>query len=157
MHKKRCYTWIKEVFKLSEETKIDIFETQNSHKDHIHFQTTITIQNQEDNPISYIIKKPLQGIEKKDIQLLKRKATVEKGKLHPIFGPVFRFIAWWFAFTGLYSMFAVCPFCGNAGCVVGVGSAGVVGGFFALMLQYGKTIVSYIKNFSLKIFLPQSL
>jgi len=146
MHKKQCNAWIKEIFKLSEETKIDILETQKSHGDHIHFQTTFTIQNQGDNPNLYIIKKPLQEIEKKDIQLLKRRATVEKRKLHPIFGPVFRFIAWWFAFTGLYSMFAVCPFCGQAGCVVGIGSAGVVGGFLTLMLQYGITMYSFIKN-----------
>ena len=155
MHKKQYLKWIKEIFELSEEIKIDIGETQDQHKDHIHYQTTITIQNQGDNPDSYIIKKPLQEIEKKDIQLLKRRANVEKGKLHPIFGPVFRFIAWWFAFTGLYSMFAVCPFCGNAGCVVGVGSAGIVGGFLALMLQYGKTAVSFIKNGMLKILSAQ--
>ena len=124
MHKKQCNAWIKEIFKLSEETKIDILETQKSHGDHIHFQTTFTIQNQGDNPNLYIIKKPLQAI----------------------FGPVFRFIAWWFAFTGLYSMFAVCPFCGQAGCVVGIGSAGVVGGFLTLMLQYGITMYSFIKN-----------
>lgn len=45
------------------------------------------------------------------------------------FGHLFRFTARWLGFTGLYAAFSVCPFCGQAGCPVGVGIAGSVGAF----------------------------
>lgn len=45
------------------------------------------------------------------------------------FGYLFRFAGRWFGFTGLYAAFSVCPFCGQAGCPVGVGIAGSVGAF----------------------------
>jgi hypothetical protein len=51
------------------------------------------------------------------------------------FGHLFRFIGWWFGFTGLYAMFAVCPLCGQQGCPVGLASAGTIGGFLSLSLS----------------------
>jgi hypothetical protein len=62
------------------------------------------------------------------------------------FGYLFRFIASWFGFTGLYSMFAVCPFCGQQCCPVGIASAGTVGAFFALCFQDWKRLFVYIKR-----------
>jgi len=59
---------------------------------------------------------------------------------HPLLGPLFRFLRWGLAFSGLYAMFAVCPFCGRVGCPVGAGSAGFIGGFFALCMQVWKTL-----------------
>ena len=50
-------------------------------------------------------------------------------------GRLFRFFGWWFAFLGLYSVSAACPFCGQVGCPIGVGSAGIVAGFFAIDFQ----------------------
>jgi len=44
-------------------------------------------------------------------------------KLSP-FGHLFGLFASWFGFTGLYAMFAICPFCGQQGCPVGMASAG---------------------------------
>jgi hypothetical protein len=55
-------------------------------------------------------------------------------RLSPI-GRLFRFIGWWFGFTGLYATFTVCPFCGQPGCPVGMASAGAVGAFLALCMQ----------------------
>ena len=66
-------------------------------------------------------------------------------KLSP-FGHLFRFFASWFGFTGLYAMFAVCPFCGQQSCPVGMASAGTVGAFFALCLQDWKRLFEYIKQ-----------
>ena len=54
---------------------------------------------------------------------------------HSILGRILRFLGLWFAFTSIYSASAVCPFCGQPGCPVGAGTAGLVGGFFALLLQ----------------------
>ncbi len=59
---------------------------------------------------------------------------------------VFRFFGWWLGFSGLYAMFAVCPFCGRAGCPVGAGSAGLVGAFFALCLTVGKRVRGFVKG-----------
>ena len=58
----------------------------------------------------------------------------EPGK-HTMTAHVIRFIGWWFGFTGLYAMFSVCPFCGQSGCPVGAGAAGIFGGFFALIMK----------------------
>ena len=66
----------------------------------------------------------------------------ENIKLSP-FGYLFRLLASWFGFTGLYAMFAVCPFCGQQGCPVGIASAGTVGAFFALCFQDWKRLFLY--------------
>jgi len=57
-----------------------------------------------------------------------------KSKMSP-FAHLFRFVGWWFGFTGLYAAFAVCPICGQQGCPVGLASAGTVGAFFSLCIQ----------------------
>ena len=68
-----------------------------------------------------------------------------KRKLSP-FGHLFRFFSWWFGFTGLYFMYAVCPFCGQQGCPVGLASAGTVGAFFALCMQDWKLLFRFLKH-----------
>jgi hypothetical protein len=50
-----------------------------------------------------------------------------------------RYLSWFLAFSGLYAMSAVCPFCGRAGCPVGAGSAGLVGLLFASLMQWGRS------------------
>jgi len=69
----------------------------------------------------------------------------ESLRLSP-FGHFFRFLASWFGFTGLYAAFAVCPFCGQQGCPVGIASAGTIGAFFALCFQDWKRLFEYIKQ-----------
>ncbi len=59
---------------------------------------------------------------------------------------IIHFFVWWLAFFGLYSSSSICPFCGQPGCPVGVGSAGFIGGFFALIIQYGQTLISFLKT-----------
>lgn len=54
---------------------------------------------------------------------------------------VLRFFGWWFGFSGLYAIFSVCPFCGQPGCPVGAGTAGLFGVFFASIMK-GKTFLS---------------
>jgi len=51
---------------------------------------------------------------------------------------IVRYLSWFLAFSSLYAMSAVCPFCGRAGCPVGAGSAGVVGLAFASLMQWGR-------------------
>jgi hypothetical protein len=62
------------------------------------------------------------------------------------FGRLFRFFATWFGLTGLYTAFAVCPFCGQPGCPVGLASAGTVGAFLTLCVQDWKRFFSYLRR-----------
>ena len=50
-----------------------------------------------------------------------------------------RYLAWFAAFSGVYAMGAVCPFCGRQGCPTGTASAGLVGLVFASLMQWGRT------------------
>ena len=60
------------------------------------------------------------------------------------FGHLFRFLGWWLGFTGLYGVFAVCPFCGAPGCPVGLSTAGSVGAFLALCMQDWRRLFSFL-------------
>jgi hypothetical protein len=62
------------------------------------------------------------------------------------FGHLFRFVGWWFGFTGLYAMFAVYPFYGKQGCPVGLASAGTIGAFFSLCVQDWKSFFTFMKH-----------
>ncbi|NLP04613.1 hypothetical protein GX411_01500 [Candidatus Fermentibacteria bacterium] len=59
---------------------------------------------------------------------------------------LFRFLGWWLGFAGLYSAFAVCPFCGRQGCPVGMASVGSVGAFFALCMQDWRRAIVFLKS-----------
>jgi arsenate reductase len=65
---------------------------------------------------------------------------------HPVIHGFARFLGWWLVFFGVYSSASVCPFCGAPGCPVGAGAAGLVGGFFALAWQYGKSFIRNVRN-----------
>jgi hypothetical protein len=84
-------------------------------------------------------------LSKKQILTSKIQQKQGKRKMSP-FGHLFRFFGWWLGFTGLYSMFAVCPFCGQQGCPVGIASAGSVGAFFALCVQDWKHLFRFLKQ-----------
>jgi hypothetical protein len=80
-----------------------------------------------------------------DVEAKKTDSDNQNMKLSP-FGHLFRLVASWFGFTGLYAMFSVCPFCGQQGCPVGIASAGTVGAFFALCFQDWKRLFTYLKQ-----------
>lgn len=66
-------------------------------------------------------------------------------KLSPL-GYTIKLVSKWFGFTGLYAAFSVCPFCGQTGCPVGIGSASIVGAFFILIFQDWRILFNYIKS-----------
>jgi hypothetical protein len=63
-----------------------------------------------------------------------------------LFARFSKFFVWWLIFSGIYAGSSVCPFCGRMGCPVGGASAGLVGGFFAVLLLAGKRLWAYCKN-----------
>lgn len=65
---------------------------------------------------------------------------------NPVIGGLLRFFSWWLVFFGIYASSSVCPFCGQAGCPVGVGAAGIMGGFFAAIWIYGKAWLDRLKE-----------
>jgi hypothetical protein len=87
----------------------------------------------------------MEETDKKQPSSEETKLQQNKRRMSP-FGHLFRFFGWWFGFTGLYSMFAVCPFCGQQGCPVGLASAGTVGAFLALCVQDWKLFFRFLRN-----------
>ena len=57
-----------------------------------------------------------------------------------------RFSGIWLAVALLFGTTSVCPFCGQHGCPVGAGSAGVLGGVAAFVLQGRKLVVGFFKK-----------
>ena len=64
---------------------------------------------------------------------------------YPVIGGLLRFFSWWLVFFGIYASSSVCPFCGTPGCPVGVGAAGIMGGFFAALWTYGRAWLDRLK------------
>jgi len=52
--------------------------------------------------------------------------------------PLTRFLGWWASVFALLGPFSVCPFCGQPGCGIGAGAAGVLGGFVAALMTFPK-------------------
>ncbi len=61
-------------------------------------------------------------------------------------GALKRWLLWFLAFFGIYASSSMCPFCGTPGCPVGAASAALVGGFFAVLWQYGKNFWESLKR-----------
>ncbi len=81
-----------------------------------------------------------------DEPLVKRAREDSPSRRASIWGHLFRLFACWLGLSGLYAMFAVCPFCGQAGCPVGAGGAGLVGAFFALCAQNWRALIHFVRH-----------
>jgi hypothetical protein len=138
--------WIRNAFRLSNDAVINISEYQDGDNKFDSSQTEVTIEQKNGKKFQYQINKSITEVAEKDIKRLRRCAKFEKLKKLPIIGNLFRFLGLWLAFTGVYAMFSVCPFCGQVGCPVGAGSAGIVGGFFALTVQNMKNLLSFMQH-----------
>jgi hypothetical protein len=65
-------------------------------------------------------------------------------------GKIIRLLGLWLSFFGLFSISTTCPICGQPGCPVGVGSAGLLSGAMAVFLHSGKAFLAKFKT----LFLP---
>ncbi len=128
------------VLELPETAVVEVVERKHEKKQGSSTETKLTIHVNGTHSHEHIITKPLAAITDEDIESLR---MVIHGK-PTVFGQLLRFFGWWLGFTGLYAMFAVCPFCGQQGCPVGAGSAGVVVGFFAVCIQNWKAFVRFM-------------
>lgn len=136
--------WLRLGFSLPEDAEVFIQESDGEETDNR--LTKIEIEFSHGEPQQFEIPKPLDRVSRRDIYKLVAKKMDEKGEKRSVMGKVIRFFAWWFGFSSLYAMFAVCPFCGQIGCPVGMGSVGFVGGFFALLMQDWKSMVGFFRT-----------
>jgi len=142
----QLHQWISDIFRLSNDAIINISEHRGSDSRFDSSHTEVTIEQKSNKKFQYQINKPINEVTEKDIKRLQRFVKFEKLKKLPIIGNLFRFLGLWLAFTSVYAMFSICPFCGQVGCPVGAGSAGVIGGFFALAVQNMKNLLSFMQH-----------
>lgn len=138
--------WIGDTFRLPKDAIINISQHRDDENKPDSSHTNITIKNKSGKNFHYQINKPINKVTEKEIKRLRRFIKFEKLKKLPVIGNLFRFLGLWLAFTGVYAMFSVCPFCGQVGCPVGAGSAGVIGGFFALTVQNMKNLLRFFEH-----------
>ncbi len=90
---------------LPKNKKVEILENQMAHQKIKHFETNITI-SQGVNKITFSrVKQSMSAITQSDIQKLKNVPFIEKGKLLPVIGPIFKFFRlvvryYWHLFHG---------------------------------------------------------
>ena len=137
----RC---IMEALNLPKGTMVIASERECKGEQHSSIVTDITVLIGKNHLHKHTITKPLDNITYEDIKLLRTTIEANAVKKNPILGHLLRIFGLWLAFSGLYAMFAVCPFCRQVGCPIGAGSAGLVGGFFAFLMQNWKAFVKSI-------------
>jgi hypothetical protein len=128
------------VLELPETAVVEVAERKHEEKQGFSTETKLTIHVNGRHSHEHIIAKRIVEITDEDIESLR---VAHYGK-PTVLGQLFRFFGWWLGFSGLYAMFAVCPFCGQQGCPVGLGGAGAVGGFFALVVQNGRGFLKFM-------------
>ncbi|MFZ5517196.1 MAG: hypothetical protein ACOY90_11195 [Candidatus Zhuqueibacterota bacterium] len=137
-------TWIRLGFSLPNHAEIKVRESDGAAV--ADRKTIIEILLDHGDPRQFEIDVPLESVSRRHVYKLIEQEVETRGEKRSVMGKVIRFFAWWFGFSSLYATFAVCPFCGQLGCPVGMGSAGFVGGFFALLMQDWKNMIGYLRT-----------
>ena len=132
---KQVKTWIMEEFRLPESTVITVKEQATGKVAPDDIITEITVSMNKKLTKTFSISKPIDRIEREDIKKTRIHGEKHLLERYPFLGRLLRFFGLWFAFSGIYSLFAVCPICGQSGCPVGAGSVGLVGIIFAAGFQ----------------------
>jgi hypothetical protein len=137
-----------EAFNLPKKTVIDLNKRECTEERLSSTDTVIVVHSCKGHTHEYTIPKPPADIKYEDIEPLKS-ADEHKHHIYKkniILGYLFRFSVWWLSLSGLYMLFATCPCCGQVGCPVGAGTAGLVGGFFTLCKQNWKGFIKLIHS-----------
>ncbi len=138
--------WITSILNLPEEARIELIEKKTDGSNSLPVNTVINVQFNKERSRSFTISKPLNIITRSDISAIKNEIDRAAGQKHPILSRILRLFGLWTAFTGFYAVYGICPCCGLIGCPVGIGSAGIVSGVFALGVQNWKTFIVFIKS-----------
>ena len=74
--------------------------------------------------------------------------VVPRGRAAQVLAGLLRFFGLWAGISGAYAVMGggTCPCCGNPGCPVGVGIAGIFGAFGSLLITQGRHLLTGIRR-----------
>lgn len=138
-------SWIVEIFSIPKCLSIDVYQNETEKKD---VCTDIVINIDSNNNSRYTIHKKISEITKDDILLLKDSVIDYAANEYSFLARLPGFFGWWIIFAGSFSLFSVCPVCGNIGCPMGIGITGLLAAFLAFLKQFLKYyLLNLKKNF----------
>ena len=101
--------------------------------------TVLTLASSDRRERRWRIPCPPHEITANDLAPIRR-SLVCRSWLSAWLGRAFHIGGWWLGFTGLFAMGSICPCCGQAGCVMGIGAAGTLGAVATLVLAKLKSL-----------------
>ena len=145
---------VREIFKLPQSCAVDLneFSCNGGNNDLI---TEITVQVSKKQTITYVINKSMQTLSREDINELYAGIKKDAYNKHPFLSKFTKLFGWWVIFAGSFSLFSICPVCGQVGCPVGVGITGILAGVLAVLKLYLKDFWISLINFTTRIFSKQ--
>lgn len=75
-------------------------------------------------------------------------SVVPSGRAARVLANLLRFLGLWAGISGAYAVVGggACPCCGNPGCPVGIGIAGIFGALGSLIINYGRRWLAVIRS-----------
>ena len=75
-------------------------------------------------------------------------SVVPRGRAARLLAGLLRFFGLWAGISGAYAVMGggACPCCGNPGCPVGIGIAGIFGALGSLIINYGRRGFAAIRS-----------
>ena len=153
-YRKTIIKQVREVFKLPRGCTIDVNEAA-CNEDNNDKATEIVIWIGKNKTIRYIINKHVQSITDKDIDELYSEVKISAFDKYPFLSKFTKLFGWWVIFAGSFSLFSICPVCGQVGCPVGVGITGILAGVLAVLKLYLKDFWISLISFTTRIFSKQ--
>ena len=141
----KIINWCREEFSLPDYITIDVLETKTD-DNAAHHKTDIIFKPGAGNPVTYSILKSIPEINREDIVFLKESLQNYAEKKYPLRSKLYKFFGWWAIFASAITAFSVCPVCGQTGCPVGIGTAGILAGFLSLLKMNTKNFITFMKN-----------
>ena len=136
-------SWIIDIFSLPKNVFVNV---EQYYSDDNNIETMIVIEIDAKNCYKFTIPDEICNITQNDVKLLKDSLQDFAKDSHPFLSRLLGFFGWWAIFAGSFSLFGVCPVCGNIGCPIGLGVTGIIAGFIAFIKQYMKYYISLIKE-----------
>ena len=138
--------WVAETFNLADANAVVVSDHKALEGEPQLAATDIVVPHGKGHAHVYTIRKPVAEITREDVRLLRSANKDHKPAKKTWISKLLRFLALWLGISWLYAgSSGVCPFCGQPGCPVGAGSAGVVGAFIALVVQNWRASVRFVR------------
>ncbi len=132
------------VLKLPENCRIDVNAIATPEGAGAGAATEIVIHIGRSRKAVFTIEKSVGAVSTQDISDVRDRAKAAALSSHPVMSRLFRLFGWWVIFAGSFTLFSVCPVCGQVGCPIGVGIIGIVAGVLAVMKMYLKDFCAVV-------------